>query len=373
MPLTQPRPYSSFETSSEYSNGNSSVSNTHTYGIIKVYHSDEGDESSESLAMNSLKIYDNENFMDQSSLNNLMKSDRGKKTIMDFDNLIIQTNPTSLERQPPHYYDQNNIQFCHQTLTKIINSYESPQGDYLNSNIFLNNKIYHPSSLINSGSVKLNIIQEINNVLQKMILNDKPPSIQEISANLEYYDKLMNAFEILNFDLDESVYELHKIPTTTHQTQPITTPASPQVSSSISSSKHKGKRSSILFDKFRSKGKTTQTLSLDSKSVEPSNSTKSAVHSRSPSNISVTSSSSATRSAKDQIPLADYLHSIQSLNASIGLIVEHFLPNENQEFLDNLNHVVQFINKYIIRFIVKDVLGLTTKFMKLCINEYLSI
>lgn len=277
-------------------------------------------------------------------------------------------------------------------IGRIIDSYHSERGAFLSKTIFLNNEIYSSSETIANGSVKINIIQEINELLRKFLpdVNGQLnyPTVPQVEATLDYHRKIMDAFEVVKNNIaEETIIEMSRSSSFKQPINRVTSidsRASQSQNPSTSPKKsvpkmQNHKRSDSLLSKFRmrssspssSRKKRLSVHQSSSSSTDSSNITTVKSHSRSVSTSTMAShATSSGRSIRDQVSLHSYFQTLEFLHRTLVEIQEVYLDSDEADIQRCLNSVAKFQSEYIQKFLLQDIFDLLTKFMKKHIETY---
>lgn len=382
------KPIPSYHRNSMISNQSmtSSQSNINNYpvGLIKVYQSDE--ESMDSFSISSRKKNDVKSII--SLVDPIFEHKKSTTSFSDSNDLSYETAATSddtslfdLWFKTPDTERENafipldGIERPKYVLDKIVQSFRADKGAFLTSDIFLNNRIYQQQETILNGSVKINIIQEINSLLQKFKGDTLDlATFNSLEQTLGYYKKLMDAFDVLQLETTQSLNDSTSISSQSSNNTPQayktisreSTISAKKSNPNLSEDKPK-KRNSLFLDKFKGKIKNTnkKRMSLNYDTYPSPASDQSNTHSRS---VSV-SSTASSRSAKDQATIYEYLETIENLQITLNTIYDQQVIKRSAIFLEKLNSVIQFLSQYIIKFLLSDITALSLKYMKKSVKD----
>lgn len=387
------KPIPSYHRNSMMSNQSmtSSQSNINNYpvGLIKVYQSDE--ESMDSFSITSRKKSDVKSII--SLVEPVFEHQKSTASFSDSNDLSYETAATSddtslfdLWFRTPDTERENafipldGIERPKYVLEKIVQSFRADKGAFLTRDIFLNNRIYQQSETILNGSVKINIIQEINSLLKKFKGDNLDlTTFNSLEQTLGYYKKLMDAFDVLQLETAQTLNDSTNasISSQSSNTSPQayktisreSTISAKKSNSNLSDDKPK-KRNSLFLDKFKGKMKNSNkkrmSLNYDTH-YSPTPSDQFNTHSRS---VSV-SSTASSRSAKDQATIYEYLETIENLQITLSTIYDQQLTKRSAIYQEKLNSVIQFLSQYIIKFLLTDITALSLKYMKKSVKDLL--
>lgn len=323
-----------------------SFGSDYSYGVIKV-----GDNDSESLVLGGhskgsvISFHSSNELTSRTDVSSVQPSIKINEALP---REIFASDFTKI-----HGIDQSK-----EILERIVESYNSETGGFLTKSIYLNHKIYSNKETIMNGSVKINIIQEINELLRTFLPNEKGDfcykSLENVKATIAYYDKLMNAFGVLNRGTEEdSDFESNR------NSQIYKTPSIESTNSTAS----RPKRNSIIFNKLRPKVKSPEP-DLLKRSVSNLKSSRTLSISTISSNNSV-----SARSIKDQASLTEYFQSVEFLYKTILEIHDLYMDSNDSDICNRLNYVIEFQSEFILKFLLQDIFNLLTKYMKRSIQS----
>lgn len=224
-------------------------------------------------------------------------------------------------------------------LSRIALAHYSAAGASLSRDFFLNRRALE--GVVFNGSVKTGILHEVTMILRRFA-DGEMIEMGAIEPTLRYYEKLLDAFDLLNDDSDDM---------STHSSLSHVPIRRTDSAESTQTARHK-KRDSF-FEKFT--GKRNKRASVHALSPSPSN-----TNSRSRSISVATTATSASRSQRDQCTVPDYISLIESLSEAMKEVE----PLYNDGFNVPLTRVATFTDEYLMSFVCKDIVQLSSAFMK---------
>jgi hypothetical protein len=318
----------------DVSSSNNSINSFPTYGLIKVSNSDDSSEWSISEHVGT------------------RKRDSLKSTVstIDHGSLPIYIDGSQLTLTLPYQEFEDVIEHpsdpfdrIHSLLSRLVLSYKSEYGALISTGVFLNRKALE--GLLPNGSVKLGVMTELTSLLTKFSQGEEL-TVEATEPTLRYYEKLLDAFDIL-----EETNDSHSV---THPLIPQESPLRRTYTNDSTATHHK-KRDSMLNLLTGRRLRRSNAPSVAPDTIK--------THSRS---VSVASMTSTRSQKRDQCSVSDYFTKLEVLACAMGQAQKVY----HDGFSVALTRVIHFMDEYLMGFVMKDVATLSTQHMKRQMANY---